>query len=293
MGINIRTITDIRLFIREELNETYPENEIRALTNIILRKVFATHDLHTLTDAGAPVTPEKVHKITSVCEELKKGKPVQYILGETEFYNCLITVNSETLIPRPETEELVDMVIKENRGFTGNILDVGTGSGCIAISLAINLPGTNVTGIDISEGAVEVAKKNAGINNASVSFYRADILSPDLILPGNTGIIVSNPPYIRELEKPLTGKNVIGFEPHSALFVPDSDPLVYYRAILEKSELILNRDGKIYFEINEAFGNPMADLMLSFGYKEVEIVKDLNGKDRIMKGIKNGRKQYI
>ena len=233
-----------------------------------------------------PVTKKQADRIIRICRELKTGKPLQYILGETSFYNCMIKVNPEVLIPRPETEELVDLVIKENKDFRGTILDVGTGSGCIAVALAVNLPGTKVTGIDNTEGAVRISEENASLNNASASFQKNDIFNPDLKSIGDVAIIVSNPPYIRESEKIHMAKNVLDYEPHTALFVPDSDPLICYRAILEIAEIILLPAGKVYFEINEAMGEPVAELLRSSGYSDVIVAKDINDKDRIVKGIK-------
>lgn len=288
MGFKIQTIKDIRQYLSDELDGFFPEPEISAFTNIIIKTIFRFTKLHTLALPESPVSQKQCHEIIRICRDLKTGKPIQYVLGETNFYNCIIKVNSETLIPRPETEELVDLVIKENRGFMGTILDVGTGSGCIAVALAINLPGTAVTGIDISEKAVETARANASLNNTEMTFKKADIFSIDAYSAGNAGIIVSNPPYIRDSEKKDMSKNVLDFEPHNALFVPDSDPLVYYRAILNFARTVLNPGGKIYFEINEAMGNLMSELLMAHGYSGIEIVRDINGKERIVKGIKNG-----
>ena len=226
-------------------------------------------------------------KIIDICNELKTGKPIQYILGETIFYDCIIKLNSATLIPRPETEELVDIIIRENKDFRGNIMDFGTGSGCIAIALASNIPGSVLTGIDISEDAITLARKNAGINNVNVSFIRSDILDLNSEIVNEAGMIVSNPPYIRDSEKQYMNKNVLCFEPPQALFVPDSDPLKFYSGILNVAEKILVPGGKIYFEINEAMGKSMIILLESSGYSEIYVVKDINSKDRIIKGRKN------
>jgi release factor glutamine methyltransferase len=258
---NIQTIKDIKSFLEKELAGIYPPTEINALSGIIIKTVFKVARLHVLAMPEDPVTKKQAGRIICICRDLKTGKPLQYILGETSFYNCTIKVNPEVLIPRPETEELVDLVIKENRDFRGTILDAGTGSGCIAIALAVNLPGSKVTGIDNSEGAIRVSKENAGLNKAPVSFFRNDILNPDYKSIGEAGIIVSNPPYVRNSEKILMGRNVLEYEPNSALFVDDSDPLTYYRALLELAERVLLPGGKVYFEINEAMGEKMAELL--------------------------------
>ena len=241
--------------------------------------------IHALPES--PLTQKQAARVLSICRELKSGKPLQYVLGETSFYNCTIKLSAETLIPRPETEELVDLIVKENRGFRGTILDIGTGSGCIAIALAINLPGTTVTGIDISEGAIAMAKENSTLNNATVAFFRADIMNFDANQVTKTNIIVSNPPYVRDSEKKHMASNVLDFEPHNALFVPDSDPFRYFTAILEIAGKILIPGGKVYFEINEAFGKEMSLLIEEYGYRSIEVIRDLNGRERIIKGTRN------
>jgi len=262
----------------------YPREEVKALSSIIIMTVFGVSGLHVLAVPEYPVTITDSIRITAICRDLKLGKPLQYILGETSFYNCTIKVNPDVLIPRPETEELVDLIIKENKDFRGTILDVGTGSGCIAVALAVNLPGAKVTGIDNTEDAVRISSENAKLNKASASFLTTDIFNPDLRQIGSAGMIVSNPPYVRESEKSGMASNVLDNEPHSALFVPDSDPLLYYRAIIKMAESILTPGGKIYFEINEAMGKPVAEILNSAGYANVTIIKDINGKDRFLKG---------
>jgi release factor glutamine methyltransferase len=283
MSIKIQTIKDIRPYLAEELKSLYPDHEISAISSLIIKTLFSLTKLHYLAMPETSVSRQNEIKIIRICRELKQGRPLQYILGETCFYNCRIRVNSETLIPRPETEELVDLIIKENKGFRGNILDIGTGSGCIAIALAVNLPGAGVTGTDISPGALSLASENAKSNNADVRFLESDILNFDPLLFRETDIIVSNPPYIRESEKPLMAGNVIDFEPHEALFVPDSDPLLFYRSIIEAARDILKHDGKIYFEINEAMGSAISGLLQSYGYSGIDVIRDLNGKERIVK----------
>jgi release factor glutamine methyltransferase len=286
MGVKIQTIKDIRFYLTRELEEIYPEQEISAIANIIIKTLSGLAKLNHICKSDQIVNNVQAGKIKNICSELKTGKPIQYVLGETIFYDCIIHLNRATLIPRPETEELVDLIIRENRGYTGNIIDFGTGSGCIAIALAANLPGAVVTGTDISVEALGIAAENAMLNNVKVSFLADDIFSPDLMIVDMAGIIVCNPPYVRNSEKQLMNKNVLEFEPHTALFVTDSDPLIYYNAILNKAVRILDPGGKIYFEINEAMGNPMVKLLESFRYSDIQIIADINGKDRIIKGIR-------
>jgi release factor glutamine methyltransferase len=287
MSFKIQTIKDIKLYLEQELNGLYPETEIIAFSNIIKTK-FRFTKLQVFTFPESPLTGKQATEIIRICRELKTGSPIQYIIGETSFYNCIIKVNNSTLIPRPETEELVDLIIKENIGFTGSILDIGTGSGAIAIALAVNIPGSTVTGTDISDPALEVARENAALNNASVTFTWSDIFNVNAgIFPG-INIIVSNPPYVRESEKSRMEKNVLDFEPHSALFVPDADPLKFYMAIIKIARGNLIAHGRIYFEINEALGEMMSDLLVSNDYSEIRVIKDISGKERFITGIKNG-----
>jgi release factor glutamine methyltransferase len=285
MGLKIQTIKDINIYLAEELKDLYPASEISAFASIIKTK-FGYTKLQMAAYPGTIVQPSFAKEIIAISRDLRKGKPIQYILGETTFYNCTIKVNSATLIPRPETEELVDLIIKENKGFSGSLIDIGTGSGAIAIALALNLPGSSVTGSDISEKALATAEENNKINHTEVTFIRDDIF---ISVPGKYGqydILVSNPPYVRESEKMLMSENVLGFEPHTALFVPDDDPLRYYSAILRFAENILPKGGRLYFEINEALGSETASLVASFGFSGVTVIRDLNGKNRFIKALK-------
>jgi len=284
MSVNIQTIGDIEKFLSGELASIYPANEISALSSEIIKTLFNIDKLHRLTEPRLPVKREDAGKIEEICFELKTGKPIQYILGETLFYDCRIKLNPATLIPRQETEELADLIIKENRGMAGNITDIGTGSGCIAIALAKNLPLSSVTALDNSEQALKIASENAEINEVKVNFIKEEILKlKSLKLPKAT-VIVCNPPYVRESEKANMSRNVLDFEPHNALFVPDNDPLIYYRTILENGKNLLADGGLVYFEINEALGIEMEQLMIHYGYSGVQVINDINGKNRIIKG---------
>jgi release factor glutamine methyltransferase len=288
MGVKIQTIKDIRIFLAGELEGVYPESEIRALSDILIKNATGITKLHQLYDNRFEVSDMAAEKIMGYAEELKTGKPIQYIFGETVFYNCRIKVNSTTLIPRPETEELVDLIIRENKGYNGSIIDFGSGSGCITIALAANLPESIVTGVEISDDAILIARENGALNNVNVSFIKADIFNFNNKTAVRAGIIVSNPPYVRNSEKLQMNKNVLDFEPPLALFVTDSDPLVYYDAIIKLAEKILLPDGRLYFEINEMMGSSLSTLLKSSDYSDIEIVKDLNEKERIIKCRKNG-----
>ena len=288
MGVKIQTIKDIRFYLSRELAGIYNEPEIRVLADILIKTVTGTTKLHDLYDKNYVITEKQAEKFWGIAEDLKTGRPIQYIIGETTFYNCAIKVNNSTLIPRSETEELVDLIIKENRDYKGEIIDIGSGSGCITIALAVNLPSAKVTGVEISDDAITIARENAVSNKANVSFVKGDIFSIDGEMLSKAGIIVSNPPYVRNSEKSQMNKNVIDFEPHLALFVSDSDPLIYYKAILKLADTILLPAGYLYFEINEAMGKPLDELFKAFDYAHIEIVLDINDKERIIKGRKNG-----
>ena len=288
MGVKIQTIKDIRFYLSRELAGIYKEPEIRVLADILIKTVTGTTKLHDLYDKNYVITEKQAEKFWGIAEDLKTGRPIQYIIGETTFYNCAIKVNNSTLIPRSETEELVDLIIKENRDYKGEIIDIGSGSGCITIALAVNLPSAKVTGVEISDDAISIARENAVSNKANVSFVKGDIFSIDGEMLSKAGIIVSNPPYVRNSEKSQMNKNVIDFEPHLALFVSDSDPLIYYKAILKLADTILLPAGYLYFEINEAMGKPLVELFKAFDYAHIEIVLDINDKERIIKGRKNG-----
>lgn len=288
MAVKIQTIKDIRFYLAKELNHLYDAAEIRILSDILIKSVSGITKLYDLYDPEFVLREVDAEKIIYYVSELKTGKPVQYVVGETVFYNCVIKVNSSTLIPRPETEELVDLVIKENKGYSGKILDLGTGSGCIAIALALNLPLAMVTGSDISEEALSVARENSILNKAGVSFLNDDIFNISSNQLIEAGIFVSNPPYVRNIEMKDMGKNVVDFEPHNALFVSDSEPLIFYEAILRRAEKALLPKGRVYFEINESMGNNLVRLMEEFNYSEIQVVRDIHNKDRILKGRKNG-----
>lgn len=261
----------------EKLKEIYPAEEIGAMSRIIIADRLGIDRLKLIT-SEVSVDSSSMAIVEAIADELSKGKPLQYILGETTFYNLCIKVTPATLIPRPETEELVDIIVKENRTFNGKIFDIGTGSGCIAIALAGNIPCSKVYASDYSAEAIEVATSNALLNGVEVTFLQDNIL--DSRLDENFDIIVSNPPYVCESEKAVMAANVLDFEPHTALFVSDNNPLLYYKAILNFAKNSLRTEGKLYFEINERLGNEMRQLLLSSGYTEVEIRRDLSGRER-------------
>lgn len=279
----------------QELSSLYDEQEIDSFFYIILEKM---HGLKRLDLALNPETViDGIHfkKWKSIVLELQTQKPIQYILGETEFFGMRFEVNENTLIPRPETEELVALILKSSKfrvsGSSLKILDIGTGSGCIAISLAKNLPNAEVFALDVSENALATAKINARINNVTIHFITEDILklqnitelvtqNPQLATPFD--IIVSNPPYVRNLEKAEIKPNVLEYEPHLALFVDDLDALLFYRKITELAKKNLNPNGQLFFEINQYLGKETAALIEAYGFNQVELHKDIYGNDRMI-----------
>jgi release factor glutamine methyltransferase len=288
MAVKLQTIKDIRNYLSGELSELYSRQESVSIADAVITKVFGMNRLSYILKENEMITDrKKTETILRYCIELKTGKPLQYVTGETLFYDCVIKVSRGVLIPRPETEELVDLVVKDNKGFAGTIIDIGTGSGAIAIALASSFPSARVTGIDISPAAIRSAVINAGNNNVTVTFLKADIFKLNPSGLPKSDIIVSNPPYVRNSEKKSMKNNVLGFEPHRALFVPDRDPLKYYRAILAISDNILNAGGSVYFEINETMGKQVSDMFESYKFRDIKILKDINGKERIAKGKKH------
>lgn len=220
----------------------------------------------------------------SVLSSLKRSEPIQYILGETEFYGLNFCVNPSVLIPRPETEELVQWIIQSIPSPSASILDIGTGSGCIPIALQINRPKTAVFALDISPDALVVARKNASLNNAEVTFLQADVLAlTPQDLPQKFDVLVSNPPYIPQEEKELMLPNVLLHEPHLALFVDNRDALIFYERIADLASQVLLPNGQLFFEINERFGTETCAILADRGFSNIELRKDLNGKDRMVR----------
>lgn len=231
------------------------------------------------------LTGGEIKKWENVLLQLERQKPIQYIFGKAHFYGLDFEVNEHTLIPRPETEELVEWIITENK-HNGKIkiLDIGTGSGCIAITLAKNLPDAEVHAIDVSAEALAVAKRNAVTNSVNVTFMERDILAAEN-LSDTYDIIVSNPPYVRELEKAEIKENVLDYEPHLALFVADNDPLLFYRKIAALAKYSLGVQGKLYFEINQYLGNETVEMLESMRFEHITLRKDMYGNNRMISAV--------
>lgn len=271
-------------FIKTELKNHYPDNEITSFTFLILEYLlnYSKTQIHLYQDNK--ISETEFLKINEIVNELKKYKPIQYIFGITEFYDLNLTLSPDVLIPRPETEELVDWIINENKDENKRIIDIGTGSGCIAIALAKNIKNSKVVASDISEKAISIVKQNSKLNKVKLETILMDILNPAHVFQEKFDVIVSNPPYITEKESMLMHKNVLDYEPYIALFVPNENPLLFYKAIIKFASLNLNLGGKIYFEINEAYGNEMVQLLKENSFENISLRKDINNKNRMISG---------
>ena len=277
------TLKDILINIDTEIGSIYPKEEVKAISSLLIQHItgFSKLELHTRKDEV--IETNEVKQVEKAIGLLKQHIPVQYVIGETEFYDIPIKVSPVVLIPRPETEELVYLALKSNLPVNSKVLDIGTGSGCIAIALAKNLPNSEVFAMDVSFEALEIARKNAEDIGVNIHFFQRDILKQSMGGTGQYDLIISNPPYVTISEKRKMGKNVINNEPHLALFVPDSDPLRFYKSIALFAREHLNKDGWVMAEINEQYGEETAEIFREQGFINIEIIKDINGKDRIIK----------
>lgn len=281
------TIQQTAQFIRESIKAAYPEPEAGAIAQLVLEHVLQRSRVQLSLTQQQEVSLEQERQIQQAVERLQKQEPVQYVLGVAHFYGLDLQVDERVLIPRPETEELVDLVVLEHRGQQNlQVLDICTGSGCIPLALAANLNDAQVYGLELSEGALQVARANAARYKLEVAWLQQDVFDAvPGIAPHSLDIITSNPPYVMEQEKPLMRPNVLEYEPHLALFVPDNDPLKYYRRIAALGVELLKKGGRLYFEINEQYGEEVRQLLLQAGFEQAEVVQDLFNKNRIVKGI--------
>jgi release factor glutamine methyltransferase len=291
----MKTIKDVFLSFQNALETLYDAQETGSIALMVLEELTGMSRARIKAFPEDDVPADAIEKLIAILEELKTGKPVQYILGTTEFYGLNFLVNPAVLIPRPETEELVEWVLRsvssrqlavDSEQSALQILDIGTGSGCIAISLKKNLPGAKVTAIDISTDALQTAKQNAVINEVEVEFIEQDILQSEKLKVKSKkkfNIIVSNPPYVTLEDKLQMHQNVTGFEPHTALFVPEHDPLIFYKAIAGFAAEQLEDNGLLFFEINENYGKETVELLMCNGFTNIELRKDMSGRDRMIK----------
>lgn len=274
-------------YIQQELEGVYTPSEISVLHRLILSEICGTSVAAITEDKFSNLSGSQARNLEDILSRLKGGEPHQYVLGKCEFYGIEFRVTPDVLIPRPETEELVEWILAENNA-AGRmmILDIGTGSGCIAVTLAKKMPDAVVEAWDLSESAIKVASGNALRNGVEVHFTRRDILQP-FETEITYDLIVSNPPYVTESEKETMERNVLGFEPHEALFVPDDNPLLFYERIAGLAMAMLNDQGQLYFEINRSKGELICEMLEKSGFAEVELRNDISGNARMIRAVKN------
>ncbi len=277
------TISEASKKLNESLLRLHEKREAGKISDMIIENLTGLSKTERLIHKEKELTKQQHQQLQDFTQQLLRHKPVQYVLHEAWFFGLKFYVDQNVLIPRPETEELVELILKQPDLNHPKILDVGCGSGCIAITLKKKLPAATIFGLDISAEALNISKKNASLNQVSIEFIKADILNlnKDIVFP-DFDIIVSNPPYIRKSEASLMNLNVLNFEPHQALFVPDNNPLIFYKAIAAFSLKHLKKDGKLFFEINESLSNEIVSLLQSKGFSDIESKKDLYGKERIV-----------
>lgn len=292
------TLKEFKQFFSETLSEIYPKTEIESFFFILMDELLNLKRIDIVLKPDFKLKNEILTDLKKITTRLKREEPIQYILGTTEFYGLPFLVDKNTLIPRPETEELVEWILIcvqnlkiKNQNVTSsavekslNILDIGTGTGCIPISLAKNLQNVNISAIDVSKSALEIAKKNAQLNKVNIDFRELDILKTDK-LPQKYTIIVSNPPYVRKLEKTEIKNNVLNNEPHLALFVADENPLIFYKKIADLAKNHLTKNGFLFFEINQYLSNETVTMLKQKGFTNIELKKDFSGNDRMIQAI--------
>lgn len=288
-------LKDIQKVFHQELDVIYGKNEVASFFNILMSHYLKLNRIALVLEPELTVSKEEEQPLFEALSRLKQEEPIQYIIGETQFYDLTFKVNEHTLIPRPETEELVQWIVKchseRSEESQLKILDIGTGTGCIAISLAKNLPKAKVYALDVSEEALKIAKQNAITNQVDIQFIEADVLNKDAwsseLQDLKFNIIVSNPPYVRNQEKAEIKNNVLKHEPHLALFVEDHDPLQFYHTISDIAVDKLTENGMLFFEINQYLGNETKQLLHNKGFKDLELKTDIFGNNRMLKGLKN------
>lgn len=286
-------LKEIKTIFHTELDAIYGSQEVASFFTLLIDHFLGLEKFVLLLRPQWVISKEEESILFNALSQLKKHVPVQYIMGETEFMDLKFKVSADVLIPRPETEDLLRWILEDYRAAQHphpKILDIGTGSGCIAISIAKYLQGAAVSALDISNDALQIARTNARENDVDIHFYQADILndSTTMQLESTFDSIVSNPPYVRELEKKEMHQNVLEHEPGIALFVSDKDPLVFYRAIANFAQKNLVADGLLYLEINQYLGKEMIALLDAYNFKDIELKKDIFGNDRMVKGVFRG-----
>lgn len=285
MFVEKNTLSAIKAYYIHELSSLYDKNEVDQMLFIVANHIFGWDKLTYRINQENRLSESELLKFHWVLKRLRTAEPLQHIIGETIFYDLTFKVSPDVLIPRQETEELVHLILQNIK--EGDVLlDIGTGSGIIPVSIKANFPNCKVFGVDISEEALKVAEENASINAVDVQFQQLDILNTNSLKDFSPTIIVSNPPYITNKEKEAMHQNVLDFEPHLALFVQDYEPLVFYQKIAELAIAALPINGQLFFEINEHYGNETEKLLKSIGFSDIRLIKDLNNRDRIVHAVR-------
>jgi release factor glutamine methyltransferase len=284
------TFREVEQIYLEALTTLYNKQEAGSLAWLSICHVCKFNRSEYLNLKNTEIPTDQYESLLNILKALKTGKPLQYVIGETEFYGLTFNVNPSVLIPRPETEELVEWILSDIRKSKISpdgikIIDIGTGSGCIPISLKINLPNAKLYAVDVSTEALDVSRQNSTLNNVAIHFIQDDILNPisEELKNEKFGVIVSNPPYVLDAEKPKMLPNVLDHEPHLALFVPDDDPLIFYKAIADFAIKNSDINVALYLEINENLGAETVTLLKHMGFKNIELRQDLSGKDRMIR----------
>jgi len=284
MKIADNTLQGVVNYIDTQLESQYNKSEIKSVQRQLIEHYYHLSPARQIVENEMRFSESELLKIIYAMKEMKDGIPLQYVVGDAEFCGRIFKVNKNVLIPRPETEELVQWFLEDNESTIPAVLDIGTGSGCIPITLKCELPEGKISACDVSMNVLKVALSNEKLNHVEIDWYILDVLSSNQPFKENQfDTIISNPPYVLKSDMAAMDANVLENEPHLALFVEDEDPLVFYKAIAEKSKIWLRPEGKIFFEIHEKKGKEVVDLLTEMGYQDVELRKDMSGKDRMVK----------
>ncbi|MBD80095.1 MAG: protein-(glutamine-N5) methyltransferase, release factor-specific [Crocinitomicaceae bacterium] len=284
MKIAENTLEGVEKYIDLQLEGQYTKSEIKTVQRHLIEHYYNISSARQIVEKQHRLSESELLKIIFAMKEMKEGTPLQYVVGDAEFCGRTFKVNSNVLIPRPETEELVQWLLETNESASPSVLDIGTGSGCIPITIKSELPNSKVSACDVSMNVLKVAISNEKLNQVEIDWYILDVLSTNQPFKENQfDIIISNPPYVLKSDMDSMDNNVLEHEPHLALFVDDSDPLLFYRTIADRAKVWLKPGGDLFFEIHEKQGKQVVNLLTEMEYSSIELRKDLSGKDRMVK----------
>lgn len=287
MKLKDNTVQGLRDYLRLQLQDLYSSSELDQVERILFLKLYDWDPAFVVLNASQRLNESEILKTVFAVDELKNHKPIQYVVGETEFFFRTFKINENVLIPRPETEELCEWVLSEHKTQGLKLVDIGTGSGCIPITLAAEMEGAEVWANDISSEALELAKENATLNKVSILWKLGDILDSSFEMPNeHFHLVISNPPYVLKADQIYMEKNVVEYEPHIALFVENNDPMLFYKAISEKAMNWLKPEGWLYFEIHQEMGERVCSVLEKLNYGNIELKQDMFGNNRMVRGRK-------